>query len=189
MNWIKRLRKKFPVQEVPAKKADARVAIAQDVLELLRIGGIEAKPGWYVTAPAKGVQYPEGVGDTFEGTALALRQPRSPVRCGVCAIGAATMAAVGLYDECEALEEDWISYNTESSDDTTMRDVLARWFTRQQLDLIECAFECENNFYSGGSAEEARENAVNFGHRYDDAEDRLRAIMENIVRNKGRFVV
>jgi hypothetical protein len=68
-----------------------------------------------------------------------------------------------------------------------MRDVLAKWFSREQLDLIECAFERSVTFDTGGSSYRSRVRALGFGDRYLDPRDRLEAIMQNIVDN-GRFI-
>ena len=177
MNVLSRLRAKFPVL-VPSKvKAEVRVAIAQDVIDILKFGRMTVKSGYgYFELDG----YVDGMEDSYEAVALSMRQPRGKTRCIVCALGAAALCAVGLYDE---VGEDKGEY-TESEE---MRDILAKWFSRKQLDLIECAFERNSEFSIGKSALSVRERAAAFGRGYEDDTERLEAIMNNIVRNEGSF--
>ncbi len=172
---ITALRRIFPALTPPDKKADARVAIAQDVLDTLEIGRMEASRNhgyMSVHGHVKSV-------NTFEDLSLALRRKGGKTSCRVCAIGAAALCAIGLYDEAPYDDIYWSG--------GTMRDVLSRWFSRKQLDLIESAYEMDKESHDGGSSDGARERAVAFGVRYVDPRERLEAIMQNIIRNKGSF--
>jgi len=173
MTTLERLRKKFPVLIAPRRKADARVAIAQDVIETLRIGRMVAAQDGYFNY--------QGSMNSFEAVTLGVRAPASAT-CRVCALGAALVCAVGLYDKAPELESYFRSNRWHRS---TFLKVLYRWFRKSQLSLIECAFE-RNNAFMGANAWD-RVKAMRFGEKYDDDHDRLVAIMQNIVDNGGTF--
>ena len=176
---LERLRKLFPKRSVPRKKADARVEIAKDVIETLDAQRMVATPLEYFKLGT----HTEGALESFEATALSVRR-KGKTKCRVCALGATVVCAVGLYDEAPELEEDWGYKHVSNS---TMRDVLSRWFSRQQLDLIECAFEMCSGFDLGKSSNASRETAETFGEGFSHPRARLVAIMQNIVDNKGLF--
>jgi hypothetical protein len=69
-----------------------------------------------------------------------------------------------------------------------MRKYLSTWFDVRQLRLIESAFEENDVFGHGERYSSDIQNAVYFGNQYDDDNDRLEAIFQNIVANDGRFV-
>jgi hypothetical protein len=77
-----------------------------------------------------------------------------------------------------------------------MRNALGAYFSLWQLQLIETAFEASHGFapIPPGTPEEEdeyeniRDRAVEFGRAVHDAQARMRAIMENIIANKGTFV-
>ena len=183
MTVLERLRLKFPVLTPPKVKAEARVAIAKDVIETLAIKRMVASLGYgYFSAEG----YARGVGESFEAMALGIRM-QGKTRCKVCAIGAACVSAVGLYNDAPLLEKYYTDIVPPPSDD--MRTILARWFTRKQLDLIECAYEVSSSYDEGGSSYRARDKAQVFGRQYDDDHhrERLEAIMQNVIDNKGTF--
>lgn len=179
MSALSRLRKKFPVLTPPKVKAEARVAIAEDVIETLDVGRMYVSSG---TGYHRLRDWAKGVFGKYEATALSLRV-RGKTRCTVCAIGAACLSAVGLYNDAQQLEDETLGIYGPDSDN--MRDVLARWFTRVQLDLIESAFE--KDYFGIDANGDALRRAIKFGERYLGDEERLRAIMGNIIDNDGTF--
>lgn len=99
---------------------------------------------------------------------------RTWLKCKVCARGMLVVA--------KALRLDNLPLSDLSQGDTTKQlDGIA---TDEQLSLIECAFEKTGQF---DSYSEDASRAVDFGLEYDLCADRLRAIMNNIVNNKGTF--
>lgn len=191
------LRERTPVLPVPLDRAEARVAIARDVIKHVQAEVFRASRGVYF-----GIGFgcvPEWAHGSFESIVLAIRNKGSRAQCNVCAIGAATISAIGLYDDADPLEEDWgscvaLAIEEEadpedhlSMDSEGMRKVLGRWFTFKQLDLIECAFECKSNFRLGDSTLPQREKAAGFGCFFANASDRLIAIFQNIIDNDGTF--
>ena len=198
MSMLTRLRRKFPALTPPGVMAKARIAIAKDVIANLDVGRMTAAQGEYFHLG----DVTPGVDDTFEGVTLAIKQPRGGTSCRVCAIGAACVSAVGLYDKAPEAEDDWQSYN--NVDENTMRDVLARYFSRDQLGLIECAFERSIGFALGSDSPRAylardfglaaRDRIIpsavspnNYITNPEADEAILRAIMQNIIKNDGTF--
>ncbi|MEE8607934.1 MAG: hypothetical protein V3S55_10025 [Nitrospiraceae bacterium] len=182
MSLLTRLREKFPVLVPPNVKAEARVAIAQDVIKTLAFERMVAKSrhGYFlVNESAKGVRE-----DSYEAVALSMKT-RGKTTCTVCAIGAACLSAVSLYDKAEPVEREYDGWGTSSM---YMRIVLARWFTRKQLDLIECAFEKSADFQEADPSLESRNRAKAFGIQHPmDSRERLEAIMQNVIDNDGTF--
>lgn len=174
-----RFRKMTPVQQ--------RITIAKDVLDLLKAEKIRAESGTYL-------QFDDDVnekywGDDWEGTepeeGAAKVQLHKLIEasetCDVCGIGACFVAAVRRNDACTVGDMDG------SDDDMFMREYLGKWFPTSQQQLIETAFECNDTFANGRNAGMAA-RAVEFGYKYDDDGDRLKAIFENVIANKGEFV-
>ena len=179
-NIVAKLRKLFPVQEVPKKKADARVAIALDVIETILIGRMTPKSGYGYLSVKEASK--EG-NSSYEALALSVKR-RGKTKCRVCAIGAAALCAIGLYDDAEVMEK---GFYAGGASEQEMREVLSKWFSGQQVDLLESAFECSKFNERDETAESSILRAVRFGERYENAEERLIAIMENIIKNKGLF--
>lgn len=95
--------------------------------------------------------------------------------CKVCARGAMFISRAKLFnvyklDECV---NDEVSPNT------------ANDFGRKNADLIECAFQIAARWDDFSSlAFQARD----FGHEFPGHRDRLQAIMEEVVKNRGVFL-
>jgi hypothetical protein len=105
--------------------------------------------------------------------------------CGVCAIGAVFVATVRRFNQLtlRELDEQNRGYRGE------LTDYLERFFDANQLNLMEWAFEgshIEGNDYDYCGYESA---IIAFHRQYEDDNARLVAIFENIIKNKGRFVL
>lgn len=148
------------------------VAIAKDVLKQLRARRYLAQPGVYLEADGAKVKG----GDDLRKVLPKIK------KCHVCAIGAAFLSYVRLKDGVKVVAADgWPagsrppafvhpegSHTLFSGRASAMRDLLVQAFDRDMLSDIESAFES------------------NWGG-YRTAGNRLRAIMLNIIRNKGKF--
>ena len=194
-------REQFPKQ-VPSSPLAARLAIAQDVIKHLDSKKLRAHRGIYIGF----LEYDDnGYTDSFEQLATSLYMPESKLICNVCAIGAACMVAVGLYDEAETLEEEW--YRALEGDDDGeelnpldigldslgMHEVLGQWFSAKQLAMIECAFEGSADWGAEGLSDTLREKAADFRPSDEDqneysSEETLRDIFQNILDNDGTFI-
>ncbi len=122
--------------------------------------------------------------------------------CGVCALGAMFLSHIRLNNQVKMIDvkEKMLYNNGEEGDDSPngrQRHLAARTFlekclkkitTKEQLALIEIAFELNDNILGIGKISKAkRQAAYNFGNRYYGDAERLKAIMENVVKNKGMF--
>lgn len=105
-------------------------------------------------------------------------QPRDGGGYRTCALGAMYVAAMkmGLVDEIPGL-------NVHDE----ILDGLLQFFDKDQLELIECAYEGDPDFASYDADKRLVKNAVNFGLEYLDDEERMRAIMEAVAGDEGMF--
>lgn len=174
-----------------ASPAGKRVMIAKDVLAQLAAGKIRPKPGTWVSW---GMSY--AVEDKFREYAdeneisifsvecnLDLRdlvlEGLVPDSCSACAMGALFMATVMRADEVK------ISRYQSTGMSSEVEGKLREFFNADQLRLIEIAFEKGGGAYRCHSAED---EAVAAKYSHLQAQERLEAIMQNIVANKGEFV-
>lgn len=105
--------------------------------------------------------------------------------CEVCATGAMFLSAVR--------KGNWFDSSDVNPEDVL--DTLTSYFTVPQILMVECAFELrftpplsnEVNNYAEWPDEYERDAAVAFGKRYRSATGRLRAILKNMLKNKGIF--
>lgn len=137
--------------------AQKRVAIAKDVIAQLEAGKFVATKGRFIL--------PENnLSDSDNGKPL---QPliRKMGVCEVCAAGASVLSAVRLFNAHCVDSWKGVRYS---------RDVMRNWFSDNQATLIEGTFE-------------GWDNSMFYLNHIPDGNDRLIAIMKNVVRNRGTF--
>ena len=149
--------------------AEKRVAIALDVLARLEARKFIPKGGYFLKAA------------NF-GDPISLDDPN----CSACALGGMFMSACGLERKALAIH----TYAMISQFETITSE-LRSVFDWEQLALIECAFERGMGFmrYKASFSETTRQRAIDICPDNATHAERMRAIMENIVRNGGTFVV
>jgi hypothetical protein len=188
-----------------SKKAKMRVAIAKDVLASLEDKSMVARTGTYVLI--KPIRRGKQI-ITMRDHAKDLRDvlKTKVAHCEVCAKGAIFISAVNKYDNCpitsEYIENSKSAFQypfMNDGGDILSRDlngisqqspVLLRYFSQRQLDVIEYAFEQGRaGFLESYTDKEIKEKyqAVEFGQKYWNTTERMRAIMQNIIENKGTF--
>lgn len=147
-------------------KKNQRIAIAKDVLK--QIAAEKLIPADIYCAPyhANGnyAELPE------KSVSLQKFFKQNVKTCKVCAIGAAFVSAVNLYNECE-------SEGGSSIGKYFMSKKLRDYFDISQINLLEKVYECWDEFA-----------------KWSDwcsltREQRLVAIMKNIIKNDGRLVI
>ncbi len=124
--------------------------------------------------------------------------PKMEASCTVCGIGACFISHVRLANEFKIAEMNpcemngKISGSTADADDNEMMPSMENYFPAADLRCIEGAFE--GQFYcsrydsdSYDYSEEEDEAATQWLQIIPSATDRLRAIAENGLRNKGNF--
>jgi hypothetical protein len=74
-------------------------------------------------------------------------------------------------------------------DNGQFKNQLTSFFSRAQLKLIESVFESEDGVFDVGTDDRKRDLVAAWSHKFRQPEERLVAIMQNIIRNKGTFVL
>lgn len=146
--------------ETITDKALVRIAIAKDVLKQMRYWEVETTY-FYSTK----ITQPYS---NLQTQLLTL--PKKS--CHVCALGACFLSYVRLYDEVKTDNYGGVMW-------PVIQSTLLKYFELDQLNLIEAAFELWFKFN------------IDFNNAYwmEEPVFRLRKIMQNIVANKGDFVV
>jgi hypothetical protein len=175
-------------------KAKMRILIAKDTLKWLAAKKLKLAPGTYFNLPNKSVPTNNSKKDLNRKLDKVLETVSKP--CDVCALGGMFYSMVRRYDGVKLYEgnteyasgpngsEVYVSSVTGS----IVYDRLKKYFSAQQLGLIETAFEetimgnCVNNDNDYYRLEDARVFAYN-----KPSATRLKMIMENIIKNKGEF--
>jgi len=193
---IKTSGKKFQDLQKKLKKDNAafarlspeeqRVTIAKDVLAQLRRGKFRAghtyfefgdQGGWNNSVDSDSV---DAAGREGIDMSCAIGQ----VECTVCGIGSLFAASVLKADNLKL--KTFLRTNNERNAEVRY---LRQWFTKKQLDLVECFFERwsagARGDYQINLSDETLEESPIFTEM-DDTE-RLRMIMHNIISNSGRF--
>lgn len=180
-------------------QAEKRVAIAQDVLVQLQMEKIVPTQGLYLEGP--------------DDSEVAIK-PSTPIKnvtawqepgCSVCAKGALFVSAVKMMNGRKVKElkdlnwltdengQDINKYDAFSVGNDTIVDYLGDVFLSDQLNMIEAAFE-ENNIDDYLADELKRKvrkktghHSIYFRQEESDEAERMRLIMENVVKNKGTF--
>jgi len=157
-------------------REEKRVAIAKDVLAQIKAKRFEARCGIYVSGKAE-------PGSTKEPFAAA---PKEIKKCNVCALGSLFMAKGDLVpNTLDRLEiyDGFIGSERPA-------EQLGAYFSQDQLDLIESAFEGADYSHDGTSYREiVVDRFYGWEASQEDQNELLKCIMANIVRNRGTFVI
>lgn len=155
---------KTPIKN-PKKKLTRKqmaVAIAKDVISQIKRR---------IYLPESGV-YVAGANDNIPQTAIGTKQlqpflKKRNLRCEVCAIGAAFLSSVRLFNDL-IVPEYW--------DNCDMKDKLREYFSPLELQALEASFE---NFGDSLFLDTPLSALL--------AQDRMLFIMSEVVRQKGSF--
>jgi hypothetical protein len=148
-------------------KAQKRVMIAQDCIDRLSCSLLLANTGSFITY----------MGEEVNKTIVNTRT------CEVCAKGGLFASYIGrvnnFNDECLGNDEDNEAHKK-------LREI----FTLRQLAIIEYAFEGTQYIYSVDIPQDMQKKLEDFyDENYDDDDQRLIKICENIIKNKGAFKI
>lgn len=167
-----------------------RMAIAEDVLASLEVEAIRANTGSFVRLDLDTLNSVEA-GQQLQPTFL-----NPELSCSVCALGACFVSAVKLGNDF-CVTEDHIDNNQLPFSD--INDTLSKYFSAAQMQLIEIAFEEGRGWWKLDShklvvtegqfraAQRFGSNAYASGNYYYGPTNKLKAIMKNIIDNKGTF--
>jgi hypothetical protein len=190
---LKELNKVFK-KSSPAMK---RVIIAQDVIAQLKAKKFIAIPGQYLKIVTKESEYSlEGyfrLKLDEEPTELQKIIQTPNIQCNVCAIGSCFSSLINIKDNFELNTNN--SYEiTDNENNNGMTEELEKYFSLEQLKMMEIAFECWDipyyviNYFEQNDIEYLMNYSEKFGKKYKKANNRLIAIMQNIIKNNGEFV-
>lgn len=173
-----------------ANAAQKRVLVAKDVLAQLKAKTIRANSGWWVSTDAT----------VIEGEESLQKQLIAGATCEACALGSVMVSLVRFTNRVtvEEAEDTFgscpLNFSKVYSGDADDKTGITRIFSKRQIQLIESAFERgegyfqEDNDIDGFYVTNEVLAATRFGRKYETDHNRLVAIMENIVRNKGTFI-
>lgn len=152
--------------------AQKRVAIAKDVIKQIKVRKLIISTGQFCDIYDDGCPYRLGKKELLR---------KMPV-CHVCAIGAAIVSGIRLFNQLEIVDRD--------IDGNSQEDMIKKFFSPKQAALIEQAFELGNGWYDDTFSykDKGRYTAVAFGEKFKDSKDRAVAIFKNIIKNKGVFI-
>lgn len=146
-------------------KAQKRVMIAQDCIDRIKCNLLTANTGSFIVYNGSNVN-----------------QTRvNATTCEVCAKGGLLASYIGrvnnFNDECLGNDEDNEAHKK-----------LLEVFTLRQLAIIEYAFEGTQYIYSISIPHDMQKKLEDFyDENYEDDDQRLIKICENIIKNKGTF--
>jgi hypothetical protein len=158
---------------------EKRVQIARDVLAQLALKRLVPTPGVWLNGKSgeghntlyteKDINKDRQLQDVLKGRKT----------CTGCALGGMFMCAVERANELKISD---LNDADEGIDFDDAMNYLGRFFDGKQLEMIETAFE------RGDGATSAGDEALEFCENVEDASERMRLVMENIVVNGGKFV-
>jgi hypothetical protein len=157
------------------------VKIAKDVLQQLRLGRYIATQGTYVqvVTPEDGCLDPDFTNIDMSQSFQKFFKQNKEATCDVCALGSAFVSLVNIENKCSV---------EDIQDTNKLFDRLVKYFGNENIALMESAFEVRNmNSNTDDIDYEMLVAAAEWGNRYDDPTVRLRAIMLNVIRNRGDF--
>jgi hypothetical protein len=163
-------------------KAEARVAIAKDVLKQIKVENLVPEMGTYFRSLAI---------EEADGDAQVSKVVRN-AKCTVCAVGAAFVCAAKRFNAVKLAEVgggDGSRYlDAEDYINPGIAKYLTNFFSPEQLSLMECAFEGKPVMAPRAcSASLRRATGFRDALETEDATLILTAIMHNIIKNKGTF--
>lgn len=172
-----------------ASKAEKRVILAKDALKQLNAEKFIATSGVYVRA---GEELKAEI--ETKGTQKALLA-RDVTPCRVCAKGALFLSRIRAGNTCDLVidgtdDGDYYTGVPVSADFDTLQRTLSNLFGEVHIDSIEDAFEAGDwdNTYGGYGAYRRKIGTYGLTTEEDGGDYlTLRSILENIIRNGGRF--
>ncbi len=161
---------------------EQRIRLAQDVIQHLHAKKLIATSNLYIAFG--GEDNHEEIVELNNHVELKEYAANNEVSCEVCAIGALFISEV-MYTNDVSMP----SIKYPESDKLYKR--LSNYFKEDQLALIEVAFEMDSWYAEQrcpGLPQTEIEAAEDFGLEFDGDDDRMTAIMRNMIANNGKFI-
>lgn len=165
----------------PDDKAAARVAVAKDVIAQVRANVLEAAQQGYIAPRQRHWSFSNSEARMAWWDALEASFEGVAARCSVCAMGSLLMSSFRLFDGegFAAIQRDC------GAEDDDIFFQLDGLFSRGQLRLMEKAFEGWRYPYE---YESEGLDGSDYVSAFYDTNQRLIAIMQNVVKNGGEFI-
>ena len=179
-----------------ANKQQKRVLIAQDVLAQLKANRYIAENGIFVEYSVRD----NSVYHDDNGSVQTLFATGDIKTCNVCALGGMFMSCTNLNNNTtlDQLVSEGSDIGSAIKNDQKFSNGLDKFFTKNQLMLIEIYFENHAGYFSSYEGtidiDSSFYKSIDLDHvnafyeSYCDDKRRLTAIMQNIVDNNGTFV-
>lgn len=184
-------------------KAEKRVEIAKDVLKQIKANKYRPTSGvWVIDTDGNEVDdFVYRIRDEDSEAVIDLKKDvvcKLNGRCSVCALGSLFISAIDKFNHTKLGPSCSMDF-TEHED--SRHNPLLKWFSAKQLLLIESTFENRYGGWSENTIYVLSNNKViywddvvlpaihTYCKKYPDETSRLKAIMNNIIRNKGTFVL
>lgn len=169
-----------------------RVVVAKDVIAQIKAKKYLARPGTFISPTYLSPTLGETSNEHFA------RRICTSKYCGVCAVGAVVASIVHLKSDgiVNPVFENGIQSKVNPAHQGFIGNIVDTMATMRRVwgindaDLMELAFENGDGVVKVKNADLNDYDvmaALLFGRQYDNANDRLIAIMRNIIANKGRF--
>lgn len=169
-----------------ATKAERAVMVAKDALSMLGRGKISASTGDWVTLPMSVLEVIEQLEDTRDIQICDLTDSEDFNDCKACALGALMLSEIRHTNKL-TINDTNIYLGVEYEDYGYRLDKI---FSPTQQKLMEFAFEGGRGYFKFNDIPTNQIPKLNrFYLKYPDKTDRLRAILKNVIKNNGKFVV
>jgi len=173
--------------------AEKRIAIAEDIIKQINADRYSVRQGmWLAVDPVKPASQEDAAklnAKIIQNVLLGGRQTivveTPPATCTCCAVGAACASAIRLFNQDSLTGSPGFGYELE--DYKQVKSILQKYFPKAQIDLMEAAFEIRTDSHHRDAGEKSLDRAIEFGDGFIEDEDRLKAICNNIIKNKGTF--
>jgi hypothetical protein len=165
-------------------KTAKKLAIIDDALAQVKLGKIIPKARTYYEI----CEFESLVGYDEEKYDVSIQSLLPQVSCNACAKGFLLLSTINKRNQV-TLQDMYNAWDESDFIEETISDI----FTKNQLDLIETAFEKDvvvDNYYLAddeGNKTKIAEKAIQFGSKYKTDESRLVAILNNMKKNNGTF--
>ncbi len=172
-----------------ATRSQKRVLIAREVLAQLKTGRFIAKHGTFLFLDNEDVYADES---ELHKSLQELFLSKEIKNCSVCALGGLMFGCTILNNKERVgnLDVEFYGLGERIRQNGKLRNGLNTFFSSEQLQLIEIAFENDRGAFRSLSIRNREQayKAAYFGSNIDDPYDLMVKIMRNIIKNKGEFI-
>ena len=160
-------------------KAEKRMMIAQDCIDRINLCQIKPITSRFFCQTDDIIDNSKLYSDSLKSI---LNNTKEVQTCSVCAKGGLFISYVGRVNKFEIGK---LADNSENSSEPLKK--LSKIFTLLQLSLIETTYEGSEFNWNKNLTRKQKDVSYSFYRKYDEPKERLVAICQNIIDNKGTF--